>query len=142
MGKFQFIEHTADVAIRVCGNTAEDLFEAAFRGWLKIVSGSSKIHREKQQQIQIAADSPEELLVEFLSEINFLLTARRWITGGFSQLEIKQQGSGWRLMATIFGMKLQPGVHKIKTEIKAVTFHQLEIRQQGEVLETTIVFDV
>ena len=36
----------------------------------------------------------------------------------------------------------QPDRHRIRNEIKAVTYHQVDVRRTGQVWQATLVFDV
>ncbi len=76
---------------------------------------------------------PETLLVGFLSELLYRLESDRL---AFDQIQL--QFSTQSLDVHLEGAK----VISQKKEIKAVTYHNLEIRQVNGSYEATIVFDV
>ncbi len=141
MGKFGFIEHTADVAIEVEGSSLEDLFLAAYRGWFEITLNHCTVDKIHRRKLSLTSGSPEELLVDFLSEINFFLTGEYWVCGDVTELQINRNEGQWKLKAVLQGEPFRPETHEIQVEIKAVTFHQLKIEKYDNKFRTLIVFD-
>ncbi len=57
------------------------------------------------------------------------------------ELEIKQKNDTWILSTEIEGMPVSQDV-EIKQEIKAITFHQMNIEKRENKYYTFIVFDI
>ncbi len=140
MGEYRFVEHTADIAIEVRAETFEELFRTAALALRKIVFGDSPVRSREEKSFELRAETLEELLVDFLNELNYYLLVRKWVyvdlrIREFSNAEpkyvrVQMQGEPWDAER-----------HVIQTEIKAATFHQLEIRKAGSEYRTMIVFD-
>ncbi len=141
MGKYRLLDHTADVALRVCGDTLEDLFATAVAGWRFVTLESSPVADLGEKQFQVRGASPEELLVNFLSEINFTFQVGKWVAARVLELRLQRQAELWELVARVGGEFFRPNKHEIYTEIKAVTFHQLNIEKTAEGYCTNLVFD-
>jgi|LDZU01.1.fsa_nt_gi SHS2 domain-containing protein len=129
---FQEIEHTADAAIQVWGNTLPVLFQQAAYGLyavtgVQVLAGSSTMRR-----FNLNAKDKESLLVAFLSELLFYLNKEEM----FQDINLKINGE--RLFGQLRGRK----VKEIQREIKAVTYHQMKIIQKDGRYQTDIVFDV
>ncbi|UCF63026.1 MAG: archease [bacterium] len=142
MGRYKQIDHTADIAVSVSGSNVEDLFQTASRAWRQIVMGNSEIAGVESQDFTLRSESLEELLVECLSELNYLLIVKHWIFQDYSNLHITRLSSDYKLTARISGEPLRKNKHRIELEIKAVTFHQMNIRKAMRHLETIIIFDI
>ena len=142
MGNYQQIDHTADIALRVTGTDLEDLFRTASDGWRCLVVGNSNVIPEDEREIKLSAESLEELLVECLSELNYLFMVKQWLFGNYNQLQITTENSSFSLLAIFEGESFKKDRHNIENEIKAVTFHQLHIRKIQNGYDTTIVFDI
>jgi SHS2 domain-containing protein len=142
MGHFRQIDHTADVALKVSAENREDLLVTAAMGWRDLVLDENEISGGQERSIEVTAESIEELLVNFLSELNYLLIVKRWITARVIEIDLDEDSQQMKLFATLAGEPFDAEKHEIRTEIKAVTYHQMEVRQRGDRLGTTIVFDI
>jgi len=138
---YKFIDHTADIACEVSGDSLEELFTASVKAWRSSVVEETKYLKRDIKKFKLKATSKEQLLVDFISELNFKLFARNWLFNFVVLLEIKQKNNTWILSTEIEGMPLSQDV-KIKQEIKAITFHQMNIEKTENQYRTLIVFDI
>ncbi|MEJ2614611.1 MAG: archease [Ignavibacteriaceae bacterium] len=140
--EFNFIDHTADIAVEVKGDTIEELFTASAFAWQESVIEKSDINLSDKRELNIEEISCEELLVRFLDELNYLLLTKKWIMGKLNHIEIKKKEEMYNLRAVISGESISLKRHHLKVEIKAVTFHQMEIRKVNTKYSTRIIFDI
>ena len=138
---YKFIDHTADIACEVFGDTLEELFTASVEAWRSSVVEETKYGEREIKKFKLKASSKEQLLVDFISEINYYLFTRNWLFNLVLELEIKQKNSTWILSTKIEGMPVSQDV-EIKQEIKAITFHQMNIEKRENKYYTLIVFDI
>ncbi|MFO7446315.1 MAG: archease [Ignavibacteriaceae bacterium] len=139
---YWFIEHTADIAFQAEADTVEELFTASAYGWKETLLEETVIEAINEKEIILSESSLEELLVYFLDELNFLLNTKKWILSSVTDIKIKNEKDIWHLSAKISGEELNPGKHEIKVEIKAVTFHQMDVKYENEKYRTRVVFDI
>lgn len=135
---FNEIQHTADWALEVWAPDLPTLFEQAACGMYSLQNLQLLGQGRVKKQIEIAAVDAESLLVKFLNELLYLNEESGL---SFDSYKIQISGNeqnGMHLTAVLNG---QPIVSQSK-EIKAVTYHGLEIIQTGHGLEAQIVFDV
>lgn len=130
---FNEIEHTADWALEVRAPDLAGLFEQAALGMNWLMGVTFEPDRRVEHRISLSAADYESLLVAFLNEILFEMEIN---SIGFDTFEV--QLDGFRLDANLHGAPLK----EVKKAIKAVTYHNLKIRQTHDGFETTIVFDV
>jgi SHS2 domain-containing protein len=128
------IEHTADWAIRVRAKELSSLFEQAAKGMTDLIGQVQDNTSLIPRPITIQAADLETLLVSWLEELLFILETENLMLSSSSV----QLPSETQLLATI---GLLPVEERWK-EIKAVTYHDLEVRETNEGFEVTIVFDV
>lgn len=138
---YKFIDHTADIACEVLGDTLEELFTASVEAWRRSVVEETKYCEREIKKFKLKASSKEQLLVDFISEINYYLFTRNWLFNLVMELEIKQKNDTWILSTEIEGMPVTQDV-EIKQEIKAITFHQMNIEKRENKYYTLIVFDI
>ena len=138
---YKFIDHTADIACEVLGDTLEELFTASIEAWRSSVVEETTYCEREIKKFKLKASSKEQLLVDFISEINYYLFTRNWLFNLVLKLEIKQRNDTWILSTEIGGMPVSQDV-EIKQEIKAITFHQMNIEKRENKYYTLIVFDI
>jgi SHS2 domain-containing protein len=127
------MDHTADWALKVWAPDLAGLVEQAALGMNTLSGLVLEDQRELARSLTLQGYDPEQLLVNFLSEVLFIGEEEGI---GFSAYEIEV--AGLNLDARMTGSKIAAQ----EKEIKAVTFHDLSIKKTTHGLETTIVFDV
>jgi SHS2 domain-containing protein len=136
-GSFEFIDHTADAGIRVEAPTLEDLFETAGLAFTELVTNSDSLDCRLERRFKLEEDEVETLLVSWLQELLYLLDTEDLVFGRF-QVKIR----GLSLEATAWGEPFDPSIHTMKTEIKAVTYHQLEVAKSDQGWQAQVIFDI
>ncbi|MBI1936731.1 MAG: archease [Ignavibacteriales bacterium] len=139
---YKFIEHTADIAVEVEEDSLEKLFASACNAWRDAALINKKPDNTGSKKFIFTSGSLEELLVELLSELNFQLYAKKWIYISVKNILLEKFNSNYHLAAEVFGQPLEQSSVELKEEIKAVTFHQMNIEKNGENFFTRIVFDI
>ncbi len=139
---YKFIDHTADIAAELTGNSYEEIFESAAYAWKESVLETMQELADSEKYIDLSSTLPEILLVDFLNELNYLLLTKKWITYSIDEISIALANSLWNLQAKIKGTDYIPQIHTLKIEIKAITFHQMQIENINGILSTRIIFDI
>ena len=138
MKTYELIDHTADVGIKAYGKTLSEAFENAAKGMFDIITDSSEIESVGQYNIELEAPDLEQLLVDWLSELLFLNSAKNLVFGFF---KIYLDEKNKKLTAKVFGEKFDLSKHKIGAEIKAVTYHMLEVKKKKP-YHVQVLFDI
>lgn len=141
MYNYKFIEHTADIAVELEASTIDELFICAADAWKHTLCDDKTIASEESKKIELQADSLEELLVNFLSEINYLFLTKKWFCVSMSILTVLQNDT-FKVAAELEGSDIANLSIQFKEEIKAVTYHQLKIEKQSGKYTTRIIFDI
>jgi len=99
MPDFEFIEHTADVGMRVFGQSFEALFENSARALFQLLV---KINPSKNVKKSVALETQtlEELLVNWLNELIFYVDAENMF---FSKFNVKVDEKQYKLFAECKG---------------------------------------
>jgi SHS2 domain-containing protein len=127
------LDHTADVELYVWGPDLPSLLEQAARGMFLLAGIHLKPGSRQTHQLELPVTDPESLLVNFLSELLFLGEVENL---GFDNFDINIEGN--TLHAELRGELLESQTK----HIKAVTYHNLEVRKCPDGLEAKVVFDV
>ncbi len=133
---FEELAHTADLEIRVWGEDLVSLFQQAAAGMIQLsgVEGLTEGISSVQQNISLEAMDIEGLLILFLEELLYRLT-EDYMVYEIRKLSISSE---YTLKAKLKGAQIK----SYQRDIKAVTYHNLNIRTTAEGYEVNIVFDI
>jgi len=130
---FEELPHTADWSLRVWANSLPELFAESARG-MNSLSGAKPIPGARiTRSFTASAPEPESLLVAFLSELVYEAEQYRHIFDEF-KIDLKTQNLDMVMTGS--------PILSIDKSIKAVTYHNLQIRSTEAGFEVEIVFDV
>jgi SHS2 domain-containing protein len=136
--RFEILDHTADIGIIVHGENLKALFENAGKGFFHLITDLRKVKRRIERRVHIEGESLDRLMVDWLSELLYLHDVENLL---FKEFKVESVG-GDGLKATVKGEPFQDGVHVIKTEVKAVTYHQIEVRQETGGWRAQVILDL
>jgi SHS2 domain-containing protein len=136
---YRIFDHTADLGVEVTAATPEELYAGAAFALFDLLADLRSVRALNVRAIDVAGENPADLLVNFLREVLYA-----WNGDGFlmKRCTVTKLTSG-RIEATLAGEPFDPVRHLLFREIKAVTYHQSEVRQLPEGGWTArVVFDV
>lgn len=137
MKPYEVIEHTADIGLKIYGRDLKELFINAVTGLLSLIVDLNRVDSSAEIEVKIEEDNREELLVSWLNEFIFQFSARSFITKEINIRDIADN----KVMAKIKGETIDLSKHKILSEIKAATYHELEIKEVEGGLQARVIFD-
>ena len=141
MKKYEILEHTADLKIKVWGKTKKQLFSHALFAMTENTRPEIKEKTKKiKQEIKIESFDLLTLLVDFLSEVLYLSQTNN--TAYFDIKITKFSDSLSSGKTKIEGILIGQKVERFGVDIKAVTYHDLNIYQKKNNWEAIILFDI
>ena len=138
MKRFEILDHTADIGIIVHGENLRALFENAGEAFFHLITDLRKVKRRLERPITLGGESLDRLIVDWLNELLYLHDVESLLFKGFKIKSVGESG----LRAIVKGEPFQEGIHVIKTEVKAVTYHQIEVRQENGHWRAQIIIDL
>lgn len=136
---YEFLEHTADLGIKVRARNLREIFKNTAKALFEIIAERISDKRPKKiNKIQIKqnADNLEELFINWLNELLSLSAVKRLVFFDFKIKKLRQNC----LEAEVIGEDIKN--YKVKTEIKAATYHQLKIEKKNNFYFAEVIFDV
>ena len=140
--KYIFLDHTADIAVDIEADALDELFIASAHAWRDSISDDRKSSQSQERTLILSENDLEILLVSFLTELNFLYQSKSWMMDSVNSIEIYEGNAIWNLKAKITGNHCDRTKMNLKSEIKAITYHQMEIKEKNGKFSTRIVFDI
>lgn len=129
---FEILQHTADVRLRVRAASVEELFRDAMRGMFAIMNPAAG---EATGRAELRLDSIDRtsLLVDFLGEV---LTRAHIERVAFDEVTFAKLTES-ELEAQISGRQA-----RFEQDVKAVTYHEADVKFSGGQFETMLMFDI
>ena len=134
---YEVLSHTADTGVLVRGATEAGLFENAAFAMFDLMYGIAGRNGAERVEVEVAATTTEELLVDWLSDLLFEAETRDLALCAF-KIETIEDGraTGWASGISSAELEL------VGPPIKAVTYHELAIEEHAAGLTARVVFDV
>lgn len=131
---FEFLDHTADIKVRVHGRTLNEIFANSVKAISQYVSGDQKIESKKGKVMEVKGTDNESLLYNFIDEILYLIDAEYFIP---VKAEITLRGNN--LKAELYG----DSTKKYNLDhIKSATYAEMSIKKLKDTWEAIFVLDV
>ena len=134
---FEIINHTADVGIRAYGTNIGQAFANAAGALFSLIAELDNVGEVIYRDIELTAQDEESLLVEWLNELIYLFDVENIIFKRFDIIELNNT----QLKARGYGEKVDNSKHKLKTGVKAATYHMLRV-DKGEGCQVQVLFDI
>jgi SHS2 domain-containing protein len=137
--RFEFIEHTADVRVKVYGESVKEIFENAAVALFTLLTNHKSKGNEKKK-IFLETQTMEDLLVNWLNELLSCFYTYNFLPAKYN-IRI-EDGKAKVIRGVLEGEFFSPYTHKINMEVKAATYHNLKIEKNNRGFKAEIIFDV
>jgi len=126
-GRFEFLEHTADAYIAAYGKSLAEAFENAALAMFETMAYTERVKDLEEESVEVEGDDEEALLYSWLEELLLKFEIEGKLYSRFKVDEIRTSPEGYVLEARIWGEPYDRERHGSKTDVKAVTYHRMEI---------------
>jgi SHS2 domain-containing protein len=123
--RYQLLEHTADVAVRVRGRDLPELFRALAFAVVDLMARAESVAPQEERRLEAHGGSIEELVVAWANEILFRLETERLL---LPWLDIEAV-TPTCVRGIARGESLDADRHGWKGELKSATYHELAVRR-------------
>jgi SHS2 domain-containing protein len=137
-GSYRFWDHAADVGIRIEAPTLEDLFVTAGRGLMEWIGPPPEGPATFLDLVSIQGEDAGDLLVRWLQELLFLFHQRH---AYFLQVESIETGEKCLTARTVSARWDESSSHDFQ-EVKAVTYHRLEVKRHDGGWTASVILDI
>ena len=134
---FELIDHTADVGVIAYGADISQAFANAARALFSLITELDDVAEVLHRDIEVTASDQESLLVEWLNELIYLFDTEHILFKRFDITKLNHT----QLKARNYGEKVDKSKHKLKTGVKAATYHILKVNK-GDGCQIQVLFDI
>jgi SHS2 domain-containing protein len=135
---YHILDHTADLRIRITGADRSDLFKNAGLALFDLIADTARVEADAVIEFTVGGSDSADLLVNYLREMLFLWTGEEQLVKRIEILGITNTAVSAR--ATVGRYQLDR--HQIVHEIKAVTYHQVDVSRTEQGWQARVIFDI
>ncbi len=136
--KSRLIDHTADFGIHVFGADAEELFKNAGVALFDVLTDLDSVKEHHNHLITCQGIDWPDLMVNWLRELLYYWTVKELLLKNAKIVAISKTD----LISEVELEPYRPDLHALNRDIKAVTYHQIMVREKATGWEAKIIFDV
>jgi len=136
--RIEYLDHTGDTGIRLHVDSLQELFIMAAKAMFEVMCYRTAQRNDLNFEVKVEGNDLEELMVNWLSELNFLFQTEQFVLSEVPSISIEKNA----LHAQVTGEKFDAQRHEIHTEIKAVTYHKIYVRPEQNGWGAQIIFDI
>jgi len=136
--KYHLIDHTADFGIHVSGTNSKDLFANAAQALFDVITDIDSLTGQDSCHLEVSGEDWSDLMVNWLREILYLWNGKERLVKSVNITAL----SANKLSAKVVFDPYDPDRHTVITEIKAVTYHQIQVKRTPSGWSARIIFDI
>lgn len=140
MEKYIFLEHTADAKFRAYGKTIEEAFSNAALAMFSVMAKTEKISPKIKKEIKATGADLKSLLYSFLEDLLFLMDSESFVLNKIKKIKIKKNKK-FELSADAVG-DIISDKYELHGEVKAVTYNEMEIKEEKGKFIVQVVVDL
>ena len=140
-GGFRYLGHVTDAYIEAYGDSMEEAFSYAAKGTVNVMFEIKDIQGTSKVDFRIEGVDYYELLFNWLERVNLLIAIDNQVISNF-ELKISKLDSKYQLTGSGMAETIDITKHGYKIEIKGVTYHEMEILQQGNQFKVKFILDL
>jgi len=136
MSGFRLIDHPADIEIEATGRTFKETLKFSIDAMIGIIVDTERLNKEIKRQLSFIPTDYKEDVYHILSEILYIFE-----TEYFLPKEVRVEGDK-RYIIELEGQKITGKEDFLRTEIKAITYHHLDVKKIDNTWHIRVLFDI
>jgi SHS2 domain-containing protein len=141
-GKFEFLEHTADVYIRAHGKTMEEAYENAALAMFEVMTDTNKIAQMHAEIAEVEAEDQYALLYNWLEALLVKFETENMLFSRFQIMNWRETEESFKFRGKVWGEKFDPDKHPQRVGVKAVTYHRMVIIRDPDRVILEFILDI
>ncbi|WP_048059258.1 archease [Methanococcus vannielii] len=138
---YTYFETMADIGIIAVGTNLEESFQNSAKGLFNLMVDVHKIQKFEKRYFELESDDLEGLLYDFLTELLILHDSEALVFSEFD-IEIIKKNEGYFLKCSSNGDFFTIDKYEPKEEVKAITYHRMNISNENEVWKVEFIVDL
>lgn len=140
--RFEFLEHTADAYIAAYGKSLAQAFENAALAMFETMTDTKGVREIEENSLEVVAKDEQDILFSWLEALLLKFEVEGMLYSRFKVNSIEKSPEGYVLRARMWGEPFNRERHKSKNDVKAVTYHRMEIMKDGSEVSVKFILDI
>jgi len=140
-GGYRYLDHVTDAYIEAYGDSMEEAFSYAAKGTINVMFEIKDIQSKSKLEFVVEGHDYSELLFNWLERILLLIAIDNKVMSDF-EIKISKLDSKYQLTALTMTESIDLSKHGYRTEIKGVTYHEMEVLQEGGLNKVRFILDL
>ena len=138
---FKYFDTTADIGIEVTSNNITEAFINSALGTMNLITDIEKIRTNITKEIFIESEDEYGLLYDWITELLILLDSENFIASQYD-ISITRDNNLYTLKGNISGDTYDTTIYNYKTEVKAITYHEMNIEKENDSIKIRFIVDL
>ncbi|XP_052765667.1 protein archease-like [Mya arenaria] len=141
-GKYEYLDHTADVQLHAWGDSLKEAFEQVVQAMFNYMTTDfSTVEMTEEQEVEAEGDDMESLLFHFMDEWLFAFCAEPYFIA--RKIEITEMDlENFKIKSKGYGEEFDLEKHPQGTEVKAITYSNMQIYDNDKKHEVFVIIDI
>ena len=146
--QYDYFDVTADIGFYAYGNSLEEAYENAGLAMFNVITDINKVKKEESREFEIVSEDLVSLLYDYLEELLFLQDTEFLFFSDFKiniEKIVDEDSSdfeNYRLSCLAWGEEINWDIHDHRSEVKAVTFHKMCVKEDEGVFKIRAILDL
>ncbi|XP_065071783.1 protein archease-like [Rhopilema esculentum] len=138
---YEYLDHTSDVQIHAWGETLKESFEFSAVAMTGYMTDLESVEISQEEEVNVEGHDLESLLFNFLDEVLFLFCAEPYLTSKEVEI-IEFDNKDFKIKAICRGEPFDLSKHPQGTEIKAITYSNMQIYDKSSTNDVYVIVDI
>ena len=146
--KYDYFDVTADIGFYAYGKSLEEAYENAGLAMFNVITDIKKVKKQQSKEFEIVSVVLVSLLYDYLEELLFLQDTEFLFFSDFNiniEKIVDENSSSlenYKLTCSAYGEEINWDVHTHKSEVKAITFHKMCVKEDDGVFKLRTILDL
>ena len=140
-GGFKYLEHITDAYIEAWGDSLEEAFSYAATAVINVMFEIKNVRGTGKTDFQVEGEDYLELLFNWLEKVLLLISIDNQVISSF-EIKISKLDKKYRLTAQGMAEAIDISKHNYRTEIKGITYHEMQVLQEDGQYKVRFILDL
>lgn len=139
-GGWEYLDHTADVQIHSWGSDLANAYGAAVVGMSSYMVELCEISSDSNVNVHVQGHDQQSLLFNLMDECLYIFHTEQFVT---KRVKVESLDTfTWEMNITLYGGTFDPSQHSQGTEVKAITYSNMQILSKPTRVDTFVIVDI
>lgn len=138
---FKYFDTTADIGIETTSENMTEAFKNSALATLNLITDIEKIETKISKEITLTSEDEYGLLYDWITELLILLDSENFMASEYD-ITITQENNEYTLKGNILGDTYDTSIYNYKTEVKAITYHEMNIDKNDNNIKIKFIVDL